>query len=140
MHKGQIIRRMLNNGTPVGAYMCILRFTNTHVVAQILSRPSPDGPEDDELYITKNHVYQVKVCKLVISNNIWERINNGRQNSIIHDLCPTWETMMDKEPDVVQIRAFNYPQRVMLFRVDQIRYVWYNRERQIRLDLGERIL
>ena len=48
--------------------------------------------------------------------------------------------MMNKEPEVVQIRAYNLPQKIVLFRVDQIKYVWYGREKQIRLDLGERIL
>ena len=139
MEKGQIVRRMLNDGTPVGPYMRIVRFTHTHAVTQRIAPYDPDK-ESDELYITKNHIYVVKTFKLIISNVIWERINNHRQNSIIHDICPTWNRMNDKEPEVVQIRAFNYPTKVMLFGVDQIVNVWYNRERQLRLDLGERIL
>ena len=138
MNKGQLIRRKLNNGTPVGPYMCIERFTHWHVIAQNISR-CPESC-DDEIYIARRHVHEVNMFKLTMSENVWDRINQDRQNSIIHDICPTWTKMMNKEPEVVQIRAYNLPQKIVLFRVDQIKYVWYGREKQIRLDLGERIL
>ena len=139
MEKGQIVRRMLNDGVPVGPYMRIERFTHTHVIVQRIAPYDPDK-ESDEIYITRAHIHPVRVFKLIISDKIWERIHDGRQHSIIHDICPTWNKMMNKEPEVVQIRAFNYPQKVMLFRADQIRYIWYGREKQLRLDLGEKIL
>ena len=139
MKKGQIVRRMLNDGIPVGSYMRIVRVTRSNrVVAQRITY-CPDN-KGDEVELDKKHVYVVRICKLVLSNTIWDRINTDRQHSIIHDICPTWNRMNDKEPEMVQLRAFNHPQKVMLFGVDQIVDVWYNRERQLRLDLGERIL
>lgn len=140
MNKGQIIRRMLNDGTPVGAYMCIVKFTRTHVVAQRIAICSHSKYDEEELYITRPHVYQPRMCKLVVSEQLWERINSERQSSIIHDICPTWENMMKKEPEIIQLSAFNYPQKKVIYTVDQIKYVWYSRDRQIRLDLGTRIL
>ena len=140
MQKGQIIRRMLNDGTPVGPYMCIVNFTRTHVIAQSIAVCSHSKYEDDELYITRPHVYQPRMCKLVVNEQVWERINSERQNSIIHDVCTKWENIMKKDVEIIQLTAFNYPQKKMTFTVDQMKYVWYGRDRQIRLDLGTRIL
>ena len=140
MQKGQIIRRKLNDGTPVGPYMRIVRFTHTHVVAQRIIRYSCAGYDNEELFILRSHVYEPVVCKLVLSSVIWERVNAERQRSIIHDICPKWEHIMDKEPEVICMTCFNYPLKRAIFSVDQMRYVWYGREKQLRLDLGERIL
>ena len=85
-------------------------------------------------------MYVVRIRRLVISDSIWERINTNRQHSIIHDATVAWNKLQDSEAEVVQLRSVKYPQKVMLFTVDYIADVWYNRIRQIRLDLGYRIL
>ena len=85
MQKGQIIRRKLNDGTPVGPYMRIVRFTRTHVIAQRIIRYSCAGYDNEELFILRSHVYEPVVCKLVLSSIVWERVNAERQRSIIHD-------------------------------------------------------
>jgi hypothetical protein len=110
------------------------------VVAQRIAVYSHSKYDEEELYITRSHVYQPRMCKLVVGEQLWERINSERQSSIIHDICPTWENMMKKEPEIIQLSAFNYPQKKVIYTVDQIKYVWYGRDRQIRLDLGTRIL
>ena len=138
MEKGMIVRRALNDGTPVGDYMCIDRVTHTHVVAYRISC-NPDSKKQISLLL-KKHVYVVRIRRLVISDNIWERINTNRQHSIIHDATVAWNKLQDSEAEVVQLRSVKYPQKVMLFTVDYIADVWYNRQRQIRLDLGYRIL
>lgn len=139
MEKGMIIRRALNDGTPVGDYLCIDKVTRrTHVMAHRIS----NTPGSAKLFsmLLKSHVYVVKVRRLVISDDIWERINTNRQHSIIHDATVAWNRLQDSEAEVVQLRSIKYSQKVMLFTVDQIADVWYNRQRQIRLDLGYRIL
>ena len=134
MKKGQIIRRMLNNGVPVGAYMRIVGFThNSHVIAQKIG-------EIEECMLLRQHVYEPKHVKLIISQMVYDRLRLGYQHSIIHDICPTWLKMMDIQPDIVEIKMLNYPQKLQLFRVDQVRFVYYGREKQLRLDLGERII
>lgn len=139
MEKGMIIRRALNDGTPVGDYMCIDKVTRrTLIVAHRISC-NPDSKKGISL-LQKNHIYIVRVRRLVISDNIWERINTNRQHSIIHDATVAWNRLQDSEAEVVQLRSIKYSQKVMLFTVDQIADVWYNRQRQIRLDLGYRIL
>ena len=141
MQRGQIIRRKLNDGTPVGPYMCITGFTRTYVIAQRITPCSNVKHEEyEESYITRSHVYELGMCKLVVNGEVWERINSERQNSIIHDVCTKWENIMKKETEIIQLSKFNYPQKTMTFTIDQMRYVWYGRDRQIRLDLGTRIL
>lgn len=139
MKKGQLIRRKLNNGTPVGGYMRIVRIARSNrVVAQhITCCPDDKG---DEVELDKKHVYIVRVCKPVLSETVWDRINTDRQHSIIHDATAAWNKLQDNEAEVVQLRNSKYSQKVMLFTVDRIVDVWYNRQRQIRLDLGYRIL
>lgn len=133
-----IIRRALNDGTPVGDYMCIDTVTRKHVMAhRIISTP---GCAKLCSMLLKSHVYAVRTSRLVISDDIWERINTNRQHSIIHDATVAWNRLQDKEAEVIQLRSIKYSQKVMLFTVDQIADVWYNRQRQIRLDLGYRIL
>lgn len=137
--KGTIIRRALNDGTPVGDYMCIDKvIRRTHVMARRITNTSGRAKLFSILF--KSHVYVVRTSKLVISDDIWERINTNRQHSIIHDATVAWNKLQDNEAEVVQLRSIKYSQKVMLFTVDQIADVWYNRQRQIRLDLGYRIL
>lgn len=139
MEKGMIIRRALNDGTPVGDYMCIDKVTRrTHVMAHRIANTTSKS----KLYcmLLKSHIYVVRTSKLVISDDIWERINTNRQHSIIHDATAAWNKIQNKKAEVVQLRSIKYPQKVMLFTVDQIVDVWYDRQRQIRLDLGYRIL
>lgn len=134
-----IIRRALNDGTPVGDYMCIDKVTRrAHVMAHRIAHITGNA----KLYymLLKSRIYVVKTSKLVISDDIWERINTNRQHSIIHDATVAWNRLQDSEAEVVQLRSIKYSQKVMLFTVDQIADVWYNRQRQIRLDLGYRIL
>lgn len=139
MEKGMIIRRALNDGTPVGDYMCIDKVTRrTHVVAHRIAHET--GKAKSLFMLLKSHVYVVRTRRLVISDDIWERINTNRQHSIIHDATVAWNKLQDSEAEVVQLRSIKYPQKVMLFTVDHIADVWYNRQRQIRLDLGYRIL
>lgn len=139
MEKGMIIRRALNDGTPVGDYLCIDKVTRrTHVVAHRIVHETDRAKS--LFMLLKSHVYVVRTRKLVISDDIWERINTNRQHSIIHDATVAWNKLQDSEAEVVQLRSIKYPQKVMLFTVDQIADVWYNRQRQIRLDLGYRIL
>ena len=130
---------MLNDGVPVGPYMCIDKIMRrTHVTAYRIANVT--GMPKIYHLLFKSHVYVVRTSKLVISDDIWERINTNRQHSIIHDATAVWNRLQDKEAEVVQLRSIKYPQKVMLFTVDRIADVWYNRQRQIRLDLGERIL
>lgn len=134
-----IIRRALNDGTPVGDYMCIDTVTRRkHVMAHRIT--NTPGYAKSFFMLLKSHVHVVKVSRLVISDDIWERINTNRQHSIIHDATVVWNRLQDSEAEVVQLRSIKYSQKVMLFTVDQIADVWYNRQRQIRLDLGYRIL
>lgn len=147
MRKGQIVRRMLNNGTPVGPYMVIRGFISNHVLTQ-KCEVGMVFKNTASLYYAKSHIYEPRMVKLVVQDAIWERIELGKQMSIIHDPTPMWEKMIDIQPEVVQIRSRKYSQKVMIFTVDQISEHWYSgglkiyhrASRQIRLDLGYRLL
>ena len=137
MKRGQIIRRMLNNGTPVGAYMVIKDFVSGHVVAQ---RIGIVVRNNGALYYAKNHVYTPSICRFPVEHDIWERINSGRQIALIHDETSLWSKMLKTKPELVEIRSSKYPQKRITFVVDNICEWWCNRTRQVRLTLGTKII
>lgn len=139
MEKGQIVRRKVNNGTPVGPYMIIRGFIRNHVLTQ-RCEIGMESENVNSLYYAREHIYIPKIIRLIIQDAIWDRIAEGRQSAIIHDITPVWQKIYDTEPELIQLRSRKYPQKVMIYTVDRIADCYYNRTRQIRLGLGYRIL
>jgi len=129
MRKEQIIRRKAVNGRPIGPYMRITAFPDAHHV------------ETADISLLRKNVYQVKVAKLVISDNIFNRIADGRQSAIIHDMCPRWKKLLDNIPEVIQFRSEKYSNKTIVFSIECVRVVYYGCERikQLRLQLAEHI-
>ena len=139
MKKGQIVRRITNNGTPIGPYMIVKEFLSDHVLTQRCEIGA--NPTNVEcLYYAKNHLCKIKIIRVIVQDEIWERMAEGRQSAIIHDLTPLWNKIYDKEPELIQFRSRKYPQKVAIYTVDRIADCYYNRIRQIRLGIGYRIL
>lgn len=140
MEKGQIVRRVLNDGTPVGPYLLVRGFVNNNHVLTQRCEVGITVKNTDSLYYAKKKLTVCKMTKLVISDPIWNRIEEGRQIAIIHDATPAWQKMQDSEPELVQLRSIKYPKKVIVCVVDGISDCFYNRSRQIRLVLNNRIL
>ena len=137
MEKGQIVRKMLSTGEPVGSYCMIIGFKG--IKSSLVRLKSMDGIVDG--YIKRERVYVCRQCKTIISDRVFKRLEKGLQHSIIHDTTPKWIQMHDKDPEVIQFRSELYSERIMIFTVENIRKVYYNNSTcQIRLDLGYRIL
>lgn len=140
MKRGDIVRRKLRNGVPVGAYMMVRSILNDdHVLAQPCEVNMIEKSVRSNYYLIRS-LYTPKLVKMPIQDAIWERLNTGRQIAIIHDPTPLWEKMRNFKPDLVEIRSVKYPQKRMTFVVDEVSDCYYNRTRQIRLTLGYRIL
>lgn len=129
MRTGQIIRRKSASGCPIGPYMRITKFPDIRHV------------ETNDVLLLRKNVYQVKVAKLVISDMIFNRIADGRQSAIIHDICPRWKKLFDNIPEVIQFRSEKYSDKTIVFSIECIRVVYYGHDRikQLRIQLAEHI-
>lgn len=129
MRKGQFIRKQLKDGTPIGPYLRITGFIRGTVVAQSLS-----GKVD--YIIPRKDVCELKVIKLIIPDEIVDRVKNGRQSAIIHDVSSRWRQSNLNCAEVVQLRSQKYAHNVVLCSVYNTATVYYNRTPQVRLQLG----
>ena len=135
MKKGQIIRKKLTNGTPVGPYLKIIEFINKF---------EEQGVVVEEFYFAKNskytlsrkNVYELKTIKLVVSDEIVERILNGRQSAIIHDISKKWCLENLTGAEIVYLRSYKYTNKFIICTVDSTSTVYYNKKPQVRLQLG----
>ena len=131
MRTGQIVRRKLKNGTPVGPYMIIDEFIGRNLVSLRTLKSSEPDP-----IMSKENLYELKSIKMVLSDLIIDRIISGRQSAIIHDISPKWKKLMDEEPEIIQLRSIKYSNKVAVYTVEYISIVYYNRKPQVRLQLG----
>jgi hypothetical protein len=132
MKTDQIIRRKLNDGTPVGPYLRIKEFkcNSKIVVANMINGKSTS-------VLARANVYEPKVLSFVLSDNIVTRIKEKVQKAIIHDISQKWNMSKMRSAEVVQIRSVKYSTRVVVIRIDSVSIVHWNRKSQIRLQLGE---
>ena len=135
MKNGQIVRRKLKNGVPVGPYMMINGFVGRSMVSLVTLKSSEPDP-----ILSRDNIYELKSIKMVLSDLVVDRILAGRQGAIIHDISPKWKKLMDEEPEIIQIRSIKYSNKVAIFTVEYITIVYYNRKPQIRLQFGQMLL
>lgn len=134
MKKGQIIRRKLRNGTPIGPYLRIKGFEQKTVVVE----PQYNWNEYRYSYVSvqRDYVYELKTVKLIVPDEIVERIISGRQIAIIHDISARWGILNLNCAEIVQLRSRKYTNKVIICTVDSVSTVYYNRKPQVRLQLG----
>ena len=132
MKTGQLIRRKLNDGTPVGPYLRIEEFKCN---AQIVVAKMINGKSTSVL--ARANVYEPKVLNFVLSDNIVKRIKDKIQKAVIHDISEKWDCKKMQSAEVVQIRSVKYSTRTVLIRIDSVSTVYWDRKPQVRLQLGE---
>lgn len=132
MKKGQIIRRKLNDGTPVGPYLRIeeFKYNSKVVVAHMINGKSTS-------VLARANVYEPKVLNFVLSDNIVKRIKDKIQKAVIHDISEKWDCKKMQGAEVVQIRSVKYSTSTVTVRIDDVSIVYWNRKPQVRLQLGE---
>ena len=134
MKKGQIIRRKVRNGTPIGPYLRIKGFEQKTVLTepQLVCNKYALACNS----ISRDYVYELKTVKLIVPDEIIERIISGRQIAIIHDVSARWCISNLNCAEIVQLRSQKYTNKVIICTVDCVSTVYYNRKPQVRLQLG----
>lgn len=143
MKAGDIVRKKMGDGTPVGSFYQVIGFKNNYQLVKIQSLVS----ETENMYIRRDRIHVLRQMKMVISHGIFEKIDQGKQISIIHDPTSQWVRMLHDQIEIIQLRDNVYSHKMMLFEVDEIKRTLYrtvsSRSQdsfQIRLNLGNRIL
>lgn len=132
MKTGQIIRRKLNDGTPVGPYLRINEFKCNAkiIVAHMINGKSTS-------LLPRESVYEPKILNFVLSDNIIERIKGKIQKAVIHDISEKWDCEKIQSAEAVLCRSVKYSTRTVIVRVDDVSIVYWNKKPQVRLQLGE---
>lgn len=136
MEKGQIVRKLLSSGKPVGTYWVIEGFISANKVAHLLSLSSSNV----DCYVKRDRIHVCKLCKLIISHRVYDRIDKEIQSSIIHSSTPKWVQLFEKQPEIIQLRDELYSEHTMMFTVEETKKIFNEYGLQIRLDLGKKIL
>ena len=115
MKTGQIIRRKISDGTPVGPYLRIEEFkcNSKVVVAHMINGKSTS-------VLARANVYEPKVLNFVLSDDIVTRIKEKIQKAIIHDISQKWNMLKMHSAEIVQIRSVKYGTRTVVVRIDKI--------------------
>ena len=136
MEKGQIVRKLLSDGTAIGPYWIIGGFMSGNRIVYLLSLSSSQV----DCYIKRDRIHVCRIRRLIISDRVYTRIQEQIQSSIIHSPSPNWMALFKMQPEIVQFRNELYSERTMIFKVEEIKKIFNEYGLQIRLDLGERIL
>lgn len=135
IRKGDIVRRTVSSGIPVGQY-CTVGFVKNGWAYLI---PISSQKSTIALSVLKSNVYKPKMMRVVIPKFVFDRIRTNVQHAIIHDATPLWEKMLENDIEIVQLTSAIYPENKLLFRVDGVCRVFYKNTPQVRLLLGEPI-
>ena len=104
MKKGQVIRRKMNDGTPIGPYLVIDRITQNSVDCHmlILGNKIPRT-------ISKNHVYEYNSRIVRISDHEIVDMEHWHDMSIIYKKSnKTLDKLCDNIPEMVIFRSINH--------------------------------
>lgn len=132
MRKGQIVRRKVHNGTPIGPYLQVLNAKNNLVEIEILGTNSGITH-----LIEKNNLYVLKEVKFVLADSIIDRIMLGQQKAIFHELSAKWKSLKEKKIEIVSLRSFQYPHKFVICSVQEIREIRYDRKPGVCVEFAE---
>ena len=99
MKVGDIIRKKVASGTPVGPYMRIEVIEDDRIYASVFGSDSPN------IMILKKNVHLCETRTLIISPRMLEDLKNGFKSYISHLCTPTWKTVADNKPEIIIFRT-----------------------------------
>lgn len=84
MKSGQIVRRKVQSGTPIGPWLQIIGFSGNFVSVRVIET-------GETTLILRENVHQPKVAVLPVSAGILKRILSGHQIAVEHDSIGLWK-------------------------------------------------
>lgn len=95
-YKGQIIRRKLHDGTPVGPYMRIMHIEQDRVYADVIGTDTPN------VMLLKDNVYTYSIFSITISESLLNKLNSGKTVCAQHSVDIRWESVYNNPPELIR--------------------------------------
>ena len=133
MRKGDIVRKRFAGNVPIGDYAVVNRSKGSF--AEITYVSSPEMP----LCISKNKLKVMKKASLIISDSLFEKLNEGKTFIISHETSAKWMKVYNMGPDIIRVytpRGEEATYVVMAFNLIST----IHGSRRIQIELGRRLL
>ena len=131
--KGAIIRKKLEDGTPIGPYMQIMHVDHKKVYADVIGLDVPN------VAIPKKNVYLYRIPAVIVSEQKLQELKEKRAIAVRHKTTANWEKILKDPPEL--IKFFTVPKNYQaIFVVDSVRTVYALNERSIQIVVGNKVL
>ena len=132
MKKGQLVRKMLPNGTPIGPWIRVTKCTRHWVHGEVI------GLKDVAL-LTRERTYAPKMPSIIISEKMFDRIIEGKTICVMCSASDTCKKKLIPTPDIV--RFYTYLQmRECVFTVENVQETVSLFKPYLRITLHARLL
>jgi len=131
MKKGQFIRRVTFDGTPIGGYLQVIKGGKNLIYAKRIGC-------DFEDIIQKQRAVVVKTADLVLEREILERIAAGRQWTITHEVTSKWKRIIESSPELIKLR--DVWGNNCIYKIEDAYYTFYHNTKMIRIVLGIKLI
>lgn len=131
MKKGQFIRRVTSNGTPIGGYLQVIKGGKNLIYAKRIDC-------DFEDIVQKQRAVVVKTADLVLEREVLERIASGRQYAIMHEVTSKWKRIIESSPELIKLR--DVWGNSCIYTVEDVYYTFYQNTKMIKIILGIKLI
>lgn len=132
--KGQIVRRKLHSGTPIGPYMQIMHIEQDKVYCDIIGKDNPN------IALFKDNVYVYSQISLMISDEMLKRLKQGKTICVSHPITVKWEKAYKENPELVHFYSQKGKIKPATFYIEQIKKQVLLRELVISIIVDKMIL
>lgn len=136
MRTGQIIRKKLKSGTPIGPWLQIIKFCGQEMLVRVLES---QFATNKTTVISREEAYTPQSASIPVDKMILRRINSGLQYAVEHPVLKRWKPEHD-QCEIVKL--YDYHGGCSWFTVERLVHVYNSRERKgyIRVVLGQKLL
>lgn len=134
MKVGDIVRKKLHNGTPIGPYMQIVEICGkTHVKCTV------KGVHRVFYTLERKNLHVLKCFTLTVSEQKLFRLRNGDDICISHLATKTWLRVLNEKPDLVKIQC-KPKYYTNVYSLDHVLEYRQFKEHLIKVIINEKIL
>lgn len=118
MRPGDIVRRKLPSGIPIGAHYIVTKINKNGVFGTYYD-------SNDERFIAADDTH-LKVCNhmyVQVSKEDIDKLAESKPVSFSHTVNPTWDKLMNQKPEIVILYAKEDSRRILCFGLEFKRVV-----------------
>lgn len=126
MKIGDIVRKKMHNGTPIGPYVQVMKIEDDRVYCDIIGEDMPN------VMILRKNVFVPKTMGLIVSEEKLWKLYKGEDLCISHLATKAWLKVIDEQPELIR---FHCRPKIYshTFVVSYIKEYWQFGEHRIRI-------